>query len=53
MSGPPTPVDLPEARVSLRCPVKHKRRWEVGAIVLVWILGERRSSNDSLHRSAY
>lgn len=25
--------------VSLRCPVKHKRRWEVGAIVLVLILG--------------
>lgn len=26
-------------RVSLSCPVKHKRRWEVGAIVLVLILG--------------
>lgn len=26
-------------RLSLRCPVKHKRRWEVGAIVLVLILG--------------
>lgn len=32
-------VGLPEARVSPRCPVKHKRLWEVGAIVLVLILG--------------
>lgn len=49
----PAPVGPPEARVSPLCPVPHKCRWEVGAIVLVLILGYLRPSSDSLHGSAY
>lgn len=38
LPGPPTSVDPAQARVSVRRPVRHKRRWEVGAIVLVLVL---------------